>query len=84
MRYDYKCPECGREFEGFQIVAKRKHIECPGCGAQAKMLFSPPRNLFRPFAEYWDEHVNSLPHPVKITSSKHREAVAEANGLVVK
>jgi putative FmdB family regulatory protein len=29
--YDYKCPDCGTEFEATQPIARRHYAECPHC-----------------------------------------------------
>ncbi len=36
-RYDYRCPECGAEFEATRSIAERNDVLCETCGEQAKM-----------------------------------------------
>jgi putative FmdB family regulatory protein len=32
--YDYKCPDCGHEFEAFQSMSASPLKECPECGSR--------------------------------------------------
>lgn len=38
--YDYRCRECGRDFEVFQRMSDRPGASCPACGAAAERLIS--------------------------------------------
>ena len=38
--YDYRCRECGRDFEVFQRMSDRPGASCPVCGAAAERLIS--------------------------------------------
>ena len=38
--YDYRCRECGRDFEVFQRMSDRPGAACPECGAAAERLIS--------------------------------------------
>ncbi len=31
--YEYKCPDCGREFEEL-VVGSRREVACPRCGGE--------------------------------------------------
>jgi len=86
MIYDYKCSHCGHEFEGFNFVDKRHHIECEKCGEKADMVFHPSasRTLFFPFEEYIDEHISRDGEPRLVTSRQHRKDLAAANGLEIR
>lgn len=41
--YDYRCPECGAEFETIQPMAERSTAECGECGATANQRISPTK-----------------------------------------
>jgi len=86
MVYDYECPACGKEFEGFNFIANRHHSECPKCGEQANKVFHPSasRTLFFRFDEYVDEHISKDGNPVMITSRKERKQIADKNGVYIK
>lgn len=38
--YEYRCRECGREFEVFQRMSDRPGAPCPDCGRGAERLIS--------------------------------------------
>lgn len=38
--YDYRCLECGRDFEVFQRMSDKPGAPCPGCGHAAERLIS--------------------------------------------
>lgn len=38
--YEYRCPQCGTEFEKFQKMSDLPVAECPGCGAAAERRLS--------------------------------------------
>ena len=43
--YEYRCPECGHEFERFQRMSDEPVAECPECGAAAERLISSGAGL---------------------------------------
>jgi putative FmdB family regulatory protein len=38
--YEYRCPECGTDFEKFQKMSDPPVAECPSCGANAERRLS--------------------------------------------
>jgi putative FmdB family regulatory protein len=39
--YEYRCDECGEEFEVIKRITERTDdVECPGCGKPARKLLS--------------------------------------------
>jgi putative FmdB family regulatory protein len=38
--YDFRCKQCGHEFELFQSMKDKPRGKCPECGAEAKRLIS--------------------------------------------
>ncbi len=38
--YEYRCPECGNEFEKFQKMSDEPVAECPECGAASERRLS--------------------------------------------
>ncbi len=38
--YDYRCRECGRDFEVFQRMSDKPGASCPDCGHAAERLIS--------------------------------------------
>lgn len=38
--YEYRCRDCGREFEVFQRMSDTPGAPCPGCGCAAERLIS--------------------------------------------
>jgi putative FmdB family regulatory protein len=43
--YEYRCPECGKDFEKFQRMSEEPGAECPGCGAAAQRRLSAGAGL---------------------------------------
>lgn len=39
-RYDYQCPQCGKQFEVEHPMSARPEVKCPVCGAHAERSFS--------------------------------------------
>jgi putative FmdB family regulatory protein len=78
MTYDYKCA-CGHKFEAFNFVADRHRVQCPKCGGEARMLFSPPvaMHIFQP---YWDEHIGK-DGPVYLESHRQKNRMLREQGL---
>ena len=70
--YDYRCRECGRDFEVFQRMSDRPGASCPACGAAAERLISGGAGLlFKGDGFYITDH----------RSKEYREkARAEAGG----
>ena len=68
--YDYKCDECGHEWEEFAPMEKRHAIACPKCG------HSPSRTTFRaghaPYVEIFPSGIwrDIAPEPLEITSRR--------------
>jgi putative FmdB family regulatory protein len=38
--YEYRCGQCGAEFEVFQKITEKPGAPCPSCGASAERLLS--------------------------------------------
>jgi putative FmdB family regulatory protein len=78
MTYDYRC-RCGYKFEDFNRIENRHTAQCPHCGRQAKMVFSPPRavHVFQP---YWDPHIGQH-GPVYIESRSQKKRLLVQQGL---
>ncbi|HEX9934870.1 MAG TPA: FmdB family zinc ribbon protein [bacterium] len=38
--YDYRCEQCGNEFEAFQRITEEPLSACPKCGGRVKRLIS--------------------------------------------
>ncbi|MEI0517054.1 zinc ribbon domain-containing protein [Brachyspira murdochii] len=38
--YEYKCENCGHEFEEFQSITAEAKAACPECGSEAKRMIS--------------------------------------------
>jgi putative FmdB family regulatory protein len=43
--YEYRCPECGNEFEKFQRMSDEPVAECPACGAKSERKISAGAGL---------------------------------------
>lgn len=45
--YEYRCPECGNQFELKQSFTAESAAECPQCQAQARRKLSMPAIVFK-------------------------------------
>jgi len=81
MIYDYKCANCGEEFEDIKSVAERHTSICPKCGHQAQKLFKPRAAVQKPFVPYMDEHISRDGKPVLIESRDQKKRLLKQNGL---
>jgi putative FmdB family regulatory protein len=43
--YEYRCPQCGADFERFQKMSDPPGADCPSCGAQAERRLSAGAGL---------------------------------------
>ena len=43
--YEYRCPECGTDFEKFQKMSDEPVAECPACGASSQRRLSAGAGL---------------------------------------
>ena len=46
-RYDYRCTECGTQFEVEHPMTERPEVSCPSCGAPASQVFAPSGIAFK-------------------------------------
>ena len=46
-RYDYRCPECGAEFEVEHPMSEHPVITCPECGTVANQVFGTSGIVFK-------------------------------------
>lgn len=69
--YEYRCRDCGREFEIFQRMSDEPVAPCPGCGAGAERLISGGGGLlFKGEGFYITDH----------RSESYRERAREESG----
>lgn len=58
--YEYRCDECGHEFEAFQRMTDDRLKECPKCGGAVQRLMSPGSGLiFKGSGFYITDYKNS-------------------------
>jgi|YelNatPaOPRAMG01_1025707.scaffolds.fasta_scaffold00010_106 putative FmdB family regulatory protein len=43
--YEYRCLDCGRHFEAFQMISEPPIEQCPHCGGRAQRLISAGAGL---------------------------------------
>ncbi len=43
--YEYRCPECGNQFEKFQRMSEDPVAECPQCGSRSERRLSAGAGL---------------------------------------
>lgn len=45
--YDYRCTTCGCRFEHVRAINEVADVSCPGCGHEAKRVFTPVGVVFK-------------------------------------
>ena len=74
--YDYKCQECGLEFEHFTCIIDRHKVQCK-CGGRAELQISTKaRDWFRPFST---DDFNG--RPIMVESKKHLKQLCKEHGV---
>jgi putative FmdB family regulatory protein len=46
-RYDYRCPQCGKQFEVEHPMSVHPRVTCPSCGSEAERVFVPSGISFK-------------------------------------
>jgi putative FmdB family regulatory protein len=78
--YNYHCNKCDEEFENFSSIDERKFSECPECGSQSELVFSPNINVaIHVFQPYLDTNISEK--PVYIETKSQKQALLKQNGL---
>lgn len=72
--YDFKCDECGHEFEEVVSYDKRNEVKCEKCGKPSRKLFTM-RNGYDHFSAYFLENVGDGHKPCWINSRSERKRV---------
>lgn len=79
--YDFRCRECGFEFEDFAKIADRLSVRCPGCDSLCDIIpasrLRADEHIFKP---YIDENISLDMKPVLIKSKAHLKELCKANG----
>ncbi len=73
--YDYFCPSCDSEWEGFNLIDDRRREECKLCGSMADIRPAKIASISMVYP-YYSEQMGA-----EITSSRHREKLAREKGL---
>jgi putative FmdB family regulatory protein len=74
--YDYRCKNCGYEFEAFQAMSDEPLKVCPECQGQVKRLIGGGAGLI--FKGQRVLHQRQQKDPIKPTSSKHSQGKDKA------
>jgi len=81
--YEYRCNNCGEEFEGFRTIAERYNIACPKCNTpRPEILLGGNRQQVRLFPEGWFEHI--APEPIYISSRRQLREECEKHNCYSK
>jgi putative FmdB family regulatory protein len=62
--YDYRCPDCGHEFEAFQRMNAAPLKECPECGGRkVKRLIGAGGGLIFKGSGFYNTDYRAAPKP---------------------
>ncbi|HWO88609.1 MAG TPA: zinc ribbon domain-containing protein [Gemmatimonadales bacterium] len=71
--YEYRCGQCGAEFEKFQKISSKPVASCPECGSKAERLLSAGAGLvFKGSGFYITDY--------KRSGEKKKESGSESGG----
>jgi len=75
--YDFKCGNCGNEFEQVAKIAEKDSVTCPKCGSKCDTLITCSRvEVFKPF--YHDDFGLE---PVLVKSKGHYKELCKKHGV---
>lgn len=66
--YDFQCESCGKEFEQFATIPKRKEVRCPDCNGATKVLITSTKSKHW-FQPHWNPEFTG--EPVWVRSLNH-------------
>lgn len=78
--YNYRCSDCGLEWENLHKVARRRREFCKTCGKKAEIM---PGNVqkYVPFHEGTYEHI--APDPIHVTSKRQLKELEKIHRVEV-
>ena len=75
--YDYRCSECGKEWEAFHHISTRHQEFCKVCGKEARLVVKGSNiEVFKPM---WYEDIDV--EPIYITSKKQLKRECDKRNL---
>lgn len=77
-RYDYRCPECGAQFEVEHPMAEHPSVTCPTCGAEAIQVFGTSSILFKGSGFYNTDQRGKGATSATATSSSSSESTTKS------
>jgi putative FmdB family regulatory protein len=74
--YDYKCNECGLEFEEIRKIIDRYNAECPKCKGSVEIIPKAKLQIFKPFI---NEDFDGT--PILVESKAHYKQLCKKHGV---
>ena len=76
--YDYKCQDCGYDFEKFQSINARKLTKCPRCGGKVKRLIGTGAGIIFKGSGFYETDYRSAEYKEK--QKKEKDASSSTDG----
>ena len=77
-RYDYRCPDCGAEFEVEHPMAEHPVVMCPSCGAKANQVFGASGIVFKGSGFYNTDQRGKASSATSATSAPKSSSKSES------
>lgn len=66
--YEYRCKQCGHQFEKIQSFSAPEEKECPVCHGEVERLISAPAIQFKGSGWYVNDYAAKKPGPMKASA----------------
>jgi putative FmdB family regulatory protein len=66
--YEYRCKQCGHQFEKIQSFSAPEEKECPVCHGEVERLLSAPAIQFKGSGWYVNDYAAKKPGPTKASA----------------
>lgn len=72
--YEYRCKQCGHQFEKIQSFSAPEEKECPACHGEVERLLSAPAIQFKGSGWYVNDYAGKKSGPMKASADGDAKA----------
>lgn len=78
--YEYRCKQCGHQFEKIQSFSAPEEKECPVCHGEVERLLSAPAIQFKGSGWYVNDYAGKKSGPMKTSGDGAKTDGAKSEG----
>jgi putative FmdB family regulatory protein len=78
--YEYRCKQCGHQFEKIQSFSAPEEKECPVCHGEVERLLSAPAIQFKGSGWYVNDYAGKKSGPMKASADGAKSDGAKGEG----